>query len=116
MRILSGQDSTYNLLDLVTKKEYRYHASDMKPFVFDPLIVDPHDVARRDYLEFFVEEILAHRGDLRVRSRLEFQIKWLGYDHNSNTWEPYSNLTKLKPLHEYLLSKNLKSLIPAQFR
>ena len=52
----------------------------MKPFVFDPLIVNPSDVARRDYLGFFVEQILAHRVDLRLRATLEFHIKWLAYD------------------------------------
>ena len=26
----------------------------MKSFIFNPLNVDPHDVARHDYLEFFV--------------------------------------------------------------
>ena len=41
MRVLSGTDSRYLLLDLVSKKEYHYHASDMKPFIFDPAISDP---------------------------------------------------------------------------
>ena len=35
----------------------------MKHPLFDPLVVNPHDVARHDYLQFFVEEISAHRGD-----------------------------------------------------
>ena len=80
LRVLKVQDSTYTPSDLVTNKGHRHHASNMKPFVFDPLIVDPHDVARRDYLEFFVERILAHRGDLRLRATLQFHIKWLAYD------------------------------------
>ena len=116
LRVLKVQDSTYTLLDLVTNKEYRYHASDMKPFIFDPLKVDPHDVARHDYLEFFVEEILGHRGDFRRKSSLEFHIKWLGYDHTRNTWEPFTNLRDVKQLHEYLTSKKMISLIPQKFR
>ena len=88
----------------------------MKPFVFDPLIVDPHDVARRDYLEFFVEQILAHRGDLRLRATLEFHVKWLGYDHTRNTWEPYANVRDVKQLHDYLVTQKLTSLIPRKFR
>ena len=35
----------------------------MKPFFFNPLATDPLDVARRDYLEFFVEAIVNHKGD-----------------------------------------------------
>ena len=116
LRVLKVQDSTYTLLDLVTNKEHRHHASNMKPFVFDPLIVDPHDVARRDYLEFFVEQILAHRGDLRLRATLEFHVKWLGYDHTRNTWEPYANVRDVKQLHDYLVTQKLTSLIPRKFR
>jgi hypothetical protein len=38
----------------------------MKPFLFDSAITDPLDVARRDHMEFFVEQILDHRGDINV--------------------------------------------------
>ena len=116
LRVLKVQDSTYTLLDLVTNKEHRYHASDMKPFVFDPLRSDPQDVARHDYLEFFIEKILAHRGDLRLRKTLAFHVKWLGYDHSRNTWEPFSSLRDVKQLHEYLVAHDMLSLIPQKFR
>ena len=43
--------------DLVTHKEYRYQTSKVKLSVLDPPVVDPHDVARHDCLEQFVEEI-----------------------------------------------------------
>ena len=116
MRVIRSQNSEYTLLDLVRNKEYRFHASNMKPFVFDPLLVNPQDVARHDYLEFFVEKILAHKGNFRRKASLEFQVKWVGYDDSRNTWEPYSALRDLKPLHEYLSETNLKSLIPTKFR
>jgi transposase InsO family protein len=116
LRVLTVQDSQYTLFDLVSKKELRYHASSMKPFIFDPLVVDPQDVARRDYLEFFIEEILGHRGEIQLHSSLFFHVKWLGYDHTDNTWEPYSNLRETAQLHAYLVSHKLKSLIPKRFR
>ena len=53
MRVQNVQDSTYVLQDPVTHKEHRFYASKMKPFLFDPLVVNPHDVARHDYLDFF---------------------------------------------------------------
>jgi hypothetical protein len=34
----------------------------MKPYFFNPLNINPIDVARNDYLEFFVEAILDHKG------------------------------------------------------
>ena len=116
MRVQNVQDSTYVLQDLVTNKEHRFHSSKMKPFLFDPLVVNPHDVARHDYLAFFVEKILGHRGDLRVRSSISFHVKWLGYTHDQNTWEPYANLRDVKQLHEYLASHKMQSLIPPKFR
>ena len=36
----------------------------LKPFVFDPMTTDPTDIARRDYLEFFIEDVLDMKGDI----------------------------------------------------
>ena len=47
----------------------------MKPFVFDSAIVDPVDVARRDYMEFFMEKILDHRGNLKFKTDIEISCK-----------------------------------------
>ena len=65
LRVLNTKNSQYTLLDLITQKKRVYHISDMKPFRFDPTQTDPQDVARHDYLEFFVEQILEHRGNLK---------------------------------------------------
>jgi hypothetical protein len=43
----------------------------MKPFLCDPAITNPVDVARRDHMEFFVEKNLSHRG-LPKRSHIKF--------------------------------------------
>jgi Chromo (CHRromatin Organisation MOdifier) domain len=67
MKVVSGSDSRYLLYDLI-----------------------PLDVARRDYMEFFVETIIDHRGNVKRKTDLEFLVSWLGYDDNS--WEPYSYL------------------------
>ena len=65
MKVLKGRDSRYNLLDLITLKEKEYHVSDMKPFLFDAAITDPLDVARCDNMEYFIDKILQHRGNLK---------------------------------------------------
>ena len=54
-RVLSNKKGEYTLLNLITQKDVRYHMSQLKPFLFDPLHTDPSDVARRDYLEFFID-------------------------------------------------------------
>ena len=115
MRVISGNNSRYKLYDLVTHKETTFHTSDMKPFLFDPALTDPLDVARRDHMEFFVEAILDHRGNIKRKTTLEFYVKWLNYPDNENSWTPYSHLRDTDQLHEYLRSKNLQRLIPKKF-
>ena len=58
MRAVNGENSRYTLFDLITNKEKEYHVSDMKPFIFNVDLVDPVDVARRDYTEFFIENVI----------------------------------------------------------
>ena len=116
MRVLRTEDSRYTLLDLITNKEKVYHVSDMKPFAFDPLNTNPQDIARRDYLEYFVDKILGHKGNPKVKTSLEFLVHWVNYDDDHDTWEPYTNLRDLDQLHDYLSKNNLKNLIPIKFR
>jgi Chromo (CHRromatin Organisation MOdifier) domain len=116
MRVVSGSQSRYLLYDLITHKEKIYHVSDMKPFLYDPAITNPLDIARRDYMEFFVEKILEHRGDLNRKKDIEFRVSWLGHPDSENSWEPYSNLRDTDQLHAYLTEHNMRQLIPAKFR
>ena len=60
----------------------------MKLFLFDPLITNPLYVARRDHMEYFVEDIFDHRGK-HQRTHVEVLVKWLNYPSDKNTWEPY---------------------------
>ena len=84
-RVLKSKKGEYTLLNLITQKDVRYHMSQLKAFQFDPLHTDPQDVARRDYLEFFIEEILDIRGQISSYGTLEFEVKWLNYPSESNT-------------------------------
>ena len=86
MRVVRGENSRYTLFDLITNKEKDYHVSDMKPFIFSADLVDPVDVVRRDYMEFFIENVISDRGNLKRKTELEFQVKWLGYDETYNSW------------------------------
>ena len=49
MRVISGSNSRFILYDLISHVEKEYHVSDMKPVLFDPLRVEPLDVARHGY-------------------------------------------------------------------
>jgi hypothetical protein len=49
--------------------------------------------------EYEVEKILAHRGE---GPQTEYLVKWKGYDHDENTWEPIEHLTNAQAtLAEY---------------
>ena len=116
MKVISGSNSRYKLLDLVTHKEKVYHTSDMKPFLYDSTVTDPLDVARRDHMEFFVESVIDMKGDLKnSKKSLEFLVKWLNYDDKDNTWIRYADLRDNQHLHDYLNSKDLRRLIPKKF-
>jgi hypothetical protein len=74
------------------------------------------DVARRDYLEFFVEKILDMTGDVKKVSTLSFLVKWFGYDKTYNTWERWKNVRITDKVHLYLRANNMKKLIPKNSR
>jgi hypothetical protein len=84
MKEIDHKQGEYTLLDLTTNKEKRYHSTQMKPFLFNPLRTNPTDVSRKDYLEFFIETVLQLTSDIKRLSTLQ----WLGYDETFNSWEP----------------------------
>jgi hypothetical protein len=92
LRVISNVLSEYLLLDSITNKEKTYHVTDMKPFIFDPLNENPTDIARREYLEYFIEKILKMAGDVKKVSTLDFKVKWLEYDNTYNLWLPWKDL------------------------
>jgi hypothetical protein len=116
LRVITNTRSEYLLLDLITNKQKSYHVSDMKPFIFDPLQTDPTDIARRDYLEFFVEKIISMTGEPKKVRTLKFLVKWVGYDDSHNSIEPWANLRDVDVLHNYLRQHKLEHLIPTKFK
>ena len=55
------------------------------------------------------------KGNLKRKTELEFQVKWLGYDETHKSWEPYANLRDSDQLHVFLRQNNLLRLIPKKF-
>ena len=87
MEVIEGCDSRYKFLDLITLKEKEFHVSDMKSFVFDAALTDLLDVARRDNMEYFIDKILEHKGNLKKKTEIQFLVSWLGYAQEHNSWE-----------------------------
>jgi hypothetical protein len=74
-----------------------FHASLLKPYRSDGTYRPPPPVILEDgSKEYEVETILSHR-DMALpnsaRTVREYLVKWKGYSHEHNTWEPSSNLT-----------------------
>lgn len=91
MRVLGCTQGEYTLLDLTT--------NEMKQFLFNPMRTDPVDGVREDYLEFFIETILAHQADPKRLSTMKFRVKWLTYNESHNQWERWANLHDMEILH-----------------
>ena len=83
---------------------------------YDERYVDPRDIALRDREEFFVEKILAHRGDVGRLKTLAFHVKWRGFDKSFKSWKPWKNLRETEMIHRYLILHGLQKLIPAKFQ
>ena len=114
-RVIENTAGKYKLKDLVTNKDKWYHVTQLKQFQYDPEKTNPADIARRDNQEHYVEEIISMTGDIKKVSSLIFLVKWLGYDTLDNTHEPWSGLKDNAKVHEFLISKNLRNLIPRKY-
>jgi hypothetical protein len=118
-RVDHHEGSIYFLRNLVTGKLQSYHVKELRAFHYDEAVVNPIEVANKDDQRFIVESIVDHRPKVkrasllaRMRSRLQFLVKWQGYANSENTWESYHELRHDAALHEYLRSNKMKSLIP----
>ena len=112
LHVLSNKIGEYTLLNLITLKNVKYHMSHL----IQCTLISPTDLSRREHLKFFIEEIVDMRGNISSYGALELEVKRLNYPSESNTWEPWRSLRKTDKLHNFLVSKNLRHLIPREFR
>ena len=83
--------------------------------MYDPLKTNPFDVARKDYLEFFVEEIIDMTGKIKKINGVQFLVK-LRFDSEANSWEPWKNVRDTEQGHVYLRANNMGKNIHKKFR
>ncbi len=82
-QVIGHEQSIYIIEDLIRGKTIKTHIHNLRPFVFDPLRINPTDVAQQNEQEFVVDEIIGHRGDHHKRSTMEFLVRWNGYDEST---------------------------------
>ena len=112
-QVLHTEDGTCKLKNMVSEKTRDVHVSRLKPFIL-PEDIQPLDIARHDYQEFVVEKIVAHRGPIRYKSRMEFKVRWLGYAEDQDLWLSWRELLHNRALHVYLLENKMQKLIPRE--
>jgi transposase InsO family protein len=115
-RIISSSNNNFTLENLVSKKQLRVHINRLVPFLFDPSRTNLQKVAAHDVDEFHIEMILSHRGRFTNKTKLEFKVRWSGFDETYDTWEPWKNLRDVEQLHDYLRLINLPNEIPKGHR
>ena len=119
MRVISRTGSKYDLQDLVSEQIYQYHVKQMFPFDFDPNIHDPYQIALRDDGRLYIVDRIARiRGNPKgKKSELSFEVHWSGF--TETTWEPWSQVRRLKKLHDFLKThkqKAVRDLLPFSFQ
>ena len=66
-------------------------------------------------MEYFIDKILDHKGNVKKKTEIEFLVSWLGYAQEHNSLEPYKALRDSEQLHAYLTERKLRFLIPQKF-
>ena len=73
--------------------------------------MDPADVARHDYMEFFIESIIQHQGNSRRKTQMRFLVKWTDFDDSHNTWESWKNLSLTLFTQTYLRLNGMSKIV-----
>ena len=116
LRVHSIIGSTYKLINLVNNKVETVKVNRLVPFYLDPEIHNPMHIAAKDYSEFPIEQVLAHRGNPTRKSQMEFKVRWQGFTASDDTWELWKTLCNVPGLHAYLISVGLARLVPKENR
>ena len=78
-----------------------FHVSKLKPYKASGRVQPPPvPIEIKGELEYEVERILDKRVTKRHRKRgaVEYLVKWLGYGHEHNSWEPAKALANAQEL------------------
>ena len=112
LEVIGHDGATYHLRDLATMKLIDKHVTQLRPFYYDPDIVDPGQVAQIDKQMWTVERIVAHSGRRDKRKSLLFKVRWAGCTEAEDTWQTLADLRHNILLHKYLRDHNMTTLIP----
>jgi hypothetical protein len=111
--VLSQKNNDIDCEHVVTNNKHTFHADRVSPYIGSKLSAERIGLLDRE--EYIVDSILTHRGSFSRLRSLEFLVRWKGYDASSDSWEPWSELRNVEPLHDYLRSTSNEQQIPRRF-
>lgn len=106
--ILSIRKNEFKVKNVLEKTERTLSREYILPYYYEEGIsLEPVEALLKDKFQYFVEEVLEHRGKL-TNDELEFFVKWKGYGSNSNSWISYDENKTLGKIKDYIRAKGLK--------
>jgi transposase InsO family protein len=115
MLVVKANRDQYTLQDITTGKNQEVHISRLHPFYYDDTKFDPAEIARKDLDEEVVEAIVDNTTH-RCKSKMDFRVRWEGYDSSHDLWLPWRDLRDNPKLHKYLYDNGMSKLIPKEHR
>ena len=117
LKVMEVNGSDYALQNCITKEIEHVHLARISPFYYDPIKVDPEEIAYRDKGEFEVESIVDHSGNLdQSKTAWDFKVRWKGYSSEEDLWLPWKELRNNPKLHKYLYDHGYEKLIPKEHK
>ena len=113
-RVLSQNKNDVKCVHTTLHSHHTLHVSRITPYFGS--LPSAENISLLDASEFVIDSISAHKGDWKRLSSLTFCVSWVGYDSNSDTWEPWRNLRDTRQLHDYLRAIGKSKLIPSTHR
>jgi hypothetical protein len=103
MKVVGFEKDAYKYLNLLTRTVDTVHVSRIYPFLYDPEVIDPENVAIRDQGEFIVEDIVDALMDrLLPKTQSSCKVRRAGYDESFDEWLDWNQLRDVEALHKYL--------------
>ena len=119
--VKSIDNDAYFCQDLPTGKILTFYADRLRPYtVSDQHSLQPLEVATHDRGEFIIDKILDHSGTQGTKYKMDFLVRWLGFDESEDLWLPYKSVSQTSALQDYLIQAvanghRLNKLIDPQF-